>query len=50
MQNSAIAVHGRGLDLSDAFGNLGPFTSDASDMLGSSASGTVAAGAGARHG
>jgi phospholipid/cholesterol/gamma-HCH transport system substrate-binding protein len=34
MQNSAIAVDGRGLDLSDAFGNLGPFASDASDVLG----------------
>ena len=34
MQNSAIAVNGRGLDLSDAFGNLGPFASDASDVLG----------------
>jgi ABC-type transporter Mla subunit MlaD len=34
MQNSAIAINGRGLDLSDAFGNLGPFASDASDVLG----------------
>jgi phospholipid/cholesterol/gamma-HCH transport system substrate-binding protein len=34
MQNSAIAVNGRGLDLSDAFGNLGPFATDASDVLG----------------
>src|SRR5215217_2933785 len=34
MQNAAIAVNGRGLDLSDAFGNLGPFASDASDVLG----------------
>ena len=34
MQNSAIAVNGRGLDLNDAFGNLGPFASDASDVLG----------------
>lgn len=33
MQNSAIAVRGRGLDLNDAFGNLGPFTSDATDIL-----------------
>jgi phospholipid/cholesterol/gamma-HCH transport system substrate-binding protein len=32
-QNSAIAVKNRGLDLNDAFGNLGPFTSDASDIL-----------------
>jgi phospholipid/cholesterol/gamma-HCH transport system substrate-binding protein len=34
MQNSAIAINGRGLDLNDAFGNLGPFASDASDVLG----------------
>ena len=34
MQNAGIAVNGRGLDLSDAFGNLGPFASDASDVLG----------------
>jgi phospholipid/cholesterol/gamma-HCH transport system substrate-binding protein len=34
MQNAAIAVNGRGLDLNDAFGNLGPFASDASDVLG----------------
>jgi phospholipid/cholesterol/gamma-HCH transport system substrate-binding protein len=34
MRNSAIAINGRGLDLSDAFGNLGPFASDASDVLG----------------
>jgi phospholipid/cholesterol/gamma-HCH transport system substrate-binding protein len=33
MQNSAIAVKDRGLDLNDAFGNLGPFTSDATDIL-----------------
>jgi phospholipid/cholesterol/gamma-HCH transport system substrate-binding protein len=33
MQNSAIAVRGRGLDLSDSFGNLGPFTTDATDIL-----------------
>jgi phospholipid/cholesterol/gamma-HCH transport system substrate-binding protein len=33
MQNSSIAVDGRGLDLNDAFGNLGPFTSDASAVL-----------------
>src|SRR5918999_530073 len=26
MQNAAIAVRGRGLDLNDSFGNLGPFT------------------------
>jgi phospholipid/cholesterol/gamma-HCH transport system substrate-binding protein len=34
MQNAGIAVNGRGLDLNDAFGNLGPFASDASDVLG----------------
>jgi ABC-type transporter Mla subunit MlaD len=34
MQNSALAVNGRGLDLNNAFGNLGPFASDASDVLG----------------
>jgi phospholipid/cholesterol/gamma-HCH transport system substrate-binding protein len=34
MQNSALAVNGRGLDLNDAFGNLGPFATDASDVLG----------------
>jgi phospholipid/cholesterol/gamma-HCH transport system substrate-binding protein len=32
-QNSAIAVKNRGQDLNDAFGNLGPFASDASDIL-----------------
>jgi phospholipid/cholesterol/gamma-HCH transport system substrate-binding protein len=34
MRNSAIAVDGRGLDLNDAFGNLGPFSEDTSDVLG----------------
>src|SRR5262249_33664255 len=34
MQNSGIAINGRGLDLNDALGNLGPFASDASDVLG----------------
>src|SRR4051812_13783162 len=34
MQNSGIAINGRGQDLNDAFGNLGPFASDASDVLG----------------
>jgi ABC-type transporter Mla subunit MlaD len=32
-QNAAIAIKGRGLDLNDAFGNLGPFASDASKIL-----------------
>jgi ABC-type transporter Mla subunit MlaD len=31
--NAAIAIKGRGLDLNDAFGNLGPFASDAADIL-----------------
>jgi len=34
MKNAAIAIDGRGLDLNDAFGNLGPFSQDASDVLG----------------
>src|SRR5215218_9915660 len=34
MQGAGLAINGRGLDLSDAFGNLGPFASDASDVLG----------------
>jgi phospholipid/cholesterol/gamma-HCH transport system substrate-binding protein len=34
MQNSGLAINGRGQDLNDAFGNLGPFASDASDVLG----------------
>ena len=34
MQGAGIAINGRGLDLSDALGNLGPFASDASDVLG----------------
>jgi phospholipid/cholesterol/gamma-HCH transport system substrate-binding protein len=33
MQNSGVAVNGRGQDLSDAFGNLGPFTTDATTVL-----------------
>jgi phospholipid/cholesterol/gamma-HCH transport system substrate-binding protein len=33
MENSAIGVKDRGLDLNDAFGNLGPFASDATDIL-----------------
>jgi phospholipid/cholesterol/gamma-HCH transport system substrate-binding protein len=32
-QNAAIAARGRGQDLNDALGNLGPFTSDATDIL-----------------
>src|ERR671923_213301 len=32
-QNAAIAVRGRGQDLNDAFGNLGPFTTDATSVL-----------------
>jgi ABC-type transporter Mla subunit MlaD len=34
MQNAGLAINGRGQDLNDAFGNLGPFASDASDVLG----------------
>ena len=34
MKNSALAVDGQGLALNDAFGNLGPFSEDASDVLG----------------
>jgi virulence factor Mce-like protein len=33
MQNSAVAIEGRGLDLNDSFGNLGPFTTDATNIL-----------------
>ena len=33
MANAAIGVEGRGLDLNDAFGNLGPFVTDASSVL-----------------
>ena len=33
MANSSTAIEGRGLDLNDAFGNLGPFVSDAADLL-----------------
>jgi virulence factor Mce-like protein len=32
-QGAAIAIRGRGLDLNDALGNLGPFLGDASDVL-----------------
>ena len=32
-QNAAVAIRGRSLDLNDALGNLGPFLSDASDVL-----------------
>jgi virulence factor Mce-like protein len=33
MHNSGIAVRGRSLDLNGAFGNLGPFTTDATSVL-----------------
>ena len=33
MQNSAVAINGRGLDLNDALGNLGPFVVDSSNIL-----------------
>ena len=32
-QSSAIAIEGRGLDLNDSLGNLGPFLTDASEIL-----------------
>jgi phospholipid/cholesterol/gamma-HCH transport system substrate-binding protein len=31
--NAAVAIQDRGLDLNDSFGNLGPFITDASDVL-----------------
>ena len=31
--NAAIAIDGRGVDLSDSFGNLGPFVTDASEII-----------------
>ena len=31
--NAATAIQNRGLDLNDSFGNLGPFVSDASDIV-----------------
>ena len=34
MRNAGIAIDGRGLDLNDAFGNVGAFATDASDVLG----------------
>jgi phospholipid/cholesterol/gamma-HCH transport system substrate-binding protein len=34
MQNAGLAINGRGLDLNDSFGNLAPFATDASDVLG----------------
>jgi virulence factor Mce-like protein len=33
MQGAAVGVNGRGLDLNDAFGNIGPFITDASDIV-----------------
>jgi phospholipid/cholesterol/gamma-HCH transport system substrate-binding protein len=33
MANTAIAIKDRGLDVNDALGNLGPFISDANDVL-----------------
>lgn len=32
-QSAAVAVQGRSLDLNDAFGNIGPFVTDASNIL-----------------
>ncbi len=31
--NAAVAIDGRGVDLNDSFGNLGPFVSDATNVL-----------------
>ena len=31
--NAAIAIDGRGIDLNDSFGNLGPFVTDASEII-----------------
>jgi ABC-type transporter Mla subunit MlaD len=31
--NAATAIDGRGIDLNDSFGNLGPFLTDASDVI-----------------
>ncbi len=31
--NAATAIEGRGLDLNDSFGNLGPFVTDASEII-----------------
>ena len=48
--NAATAIDGRGIDLNDSFGNLGPFLTDASeiiDLLGRQK--RCAEGAGARH-
>jgi phospholipid/cholesterol/gamma-HCH transport system substrate-binding protein len=33
LQNAAVAIKGRGLDLNDALGNLGPFAADTSRVL-----------------
>jgi virulence factor Mce-like protein len=33
MENSSVAIENRGLDLNDAFGNLGPFLTDAADIV-----------------
>ena len=32
-QNAAVAIRDRGLDLNDAFGNLGPFVTDTSEVV-----------------
>jgi phospholipid/cholesterol/gamma-HCH transport system substrate-binding protein len=32
-ENAAVAIDGRGVDLNDTFGNLGPFVGDASEIL-----------------
>lgn len=33
MQSSAVGIDGRGQDLNDAFGNIGPFSTDATSVL-----------------
>ena len=48
-QNAAVAVDGRGLDLNDALGNLGPFLTDASDVVDILGRQTGARGSGPRH-
>ena len=32
-ENAAVAIDGRGVDLNDTFGNIGPFVGDASEIL-----------------
>ncbi len=32
--NAAVAIQDRGLDVNDAFGNLGPFVTDSANVVG----------------